>query len=150
MTTSEPRGSAPSARLTTGEVVAGLVNDGSAQAVAEAAVAEAVRLGCDVRFVQAITSRLGADDSATADEATFHAALRALRGHSRVRCTFEAVRGDPGTVLVARSRQAAMLVVGEDRPTAKSRVAEYCQSLAACTVKLIPTQVSGTQVPTKD
>jgi nucleotide-binding universal stress UspA family protein len=145
MTTSEPRRSAPSARLTSGEVVAGLVNDGSADAVAHAAVAEAARLGCDVRFVQAITSRLGSDDSASEDEATFHAALRALRGHSRVRCTFEAVRGDPGTVLVARSRQAAMLVVGEDRSTAKTKVAEHCRSWAACTVKVVPTQGTSPQ-----
>lgn len=143
MTTSEPRRSTPSARLTTGEVVAGLVNDGSAEAVANAAVAEAARLGCDVRFVQAITSRLGSDDSTAADDATFHAALHALRGHSRVRCTFEAVRGDPATLLVTRSRQAALLVVGEDRAAATVKVAEHCRAWAACTVKVVPTQVAG-------
>jgi hypothetical protein len=138
MTTSEPEVRSAMLPRTTGEVVAGLVNDGSALAVARAAVAEAARLGSEVRFVQAITARLGSDDSSSADEATFRAALRALHGHSRVRCTFEAVRGDPVAVLVERSRQAALLVVGEDHPRAIVKVAEQTQLRAACAVKVVP------------
>jgi hypothetical protein len=137
MTASEPLSRPPLTANRTTEVVAGLVNDGSADIVARTAVAAAARLGTDVRFVHAITSRLGTDETTSPDEATFHAALGALRGHSRVRCTFEAVRGDPVEVLVERSKLAALLVVGEDHPGAATRVAEECRQRAECVVEVV-------------
>ena len=55
------------------EVVAGLVNDGSALPVAAAAVREAVRRRLPVRFLQLVAGvpGTGYDSSAEADEATF-------------------------------------------------------------------------------
>jgi hypothetical protein len=79
------------------EVVAGLVNDGSALPVAAAAVREAVRRRLPVRFLQLVTGvpGTGHDSSAEADEATVRAGLHALHGHPRTPSTFELVIGDP-------------------------------------------------------
>lgn len=131
---------ARSRAVTTGqvEVVAGLVNDGSAAAVARAAVAEAVRQGAAIRFVQVLSPALDAEARESADAVTFQAALRALRGHSRLRCTFEVVTGDPAVVLTSRANGSRALVVGEDRPTAETPVASHCRQHARCPVVTVP------------
>lgn len=125
-----------------GEVVAGLVNDGSAGRVARAAVAEAVRHRRPVRFVQVVSRDLGPEARADADAVTFQAALTALRGHARLRCTFEVVGGRAAQVLVQRSRHATVLFVGEDDPAPNASVAQYCQQHAVCTVRMI-SAISG-------
>lgn len=119
------------------EVVAGLVNDGSAPEVAAEAVREAAQRGAAIRFIQVLPVTMADPVGADADAATFQAAMRALRGHSRTRCTFEVATGDPQQVLVERSRTASMLVVGEDRPTSEASVAEFCQRYAACPVRTV-------------
>lgn len=130
---------------TNAEVLAGLVNDGSAETVARAAVALALELGCPVHFVQVRDSALLSDVGANADPPTFHAALRALHGHPRLSSTFEVVTGDPGAVLVQRSGHAQALVIGQDAPAAesgpagRSAIALYCQEHARCAVRTVPT-----------
>jgi hypothetical protein len=121
------------------EVVAGLVNDGSAVAVAQAAVAEAARHRAAVRFVQVLPPGLDADARESADVVTFQAALRALRGHGRMRVTFEVVVGDPALVLTDRGRDSCSLVVGEDSLTSEVKVAAYCRAHARCPVLVVPT-----------
>jgi hypothetical protein len=121
-------------RTMAGEVIAALVNDGSALPVARAAVLEATTRHCGVRFVQVVGPELDAE----ADTATFQCALTALRGHPRLRCTFEVVSRSPGDRLVERSRRATVLVVGDDRPESATSVAAYCQRHAACAVQLVP------------
>jgi hypothetical protein len=117
------------------EVVAGLVNDGSALPVAAAAVREAVRRRLPVRFLQLVAGvpGTGHESSAEADEATFRAALHALHGHPRTPSTFELVIGDPATQVVARSCRAVVLVVG-DHPSDERgpSLADYCRAHADC------------------
>jgi hypothetical protein len=117
------------------EVVAGLVNDGSALPVAAAAVREAVRRRLPVRFLQLVAGVPGNDFSAEADEATFRAGLHALHGHPRTPSTFELVIGDPATQVVARSRGAVVLIVG-DHPSDERgpSLADYCRAHADCAV----------------
>jgi hypothetical protein len=115
-------------------VVAGLVNDGSAYAVARAAAREASHRGTRVRFLQVVPEGLSADERAEVDHATFRAALDGLRGLSRVGCTFEVVEGEAAPVLIERSRGAALLVVGRDLPVSEHDVARVCQRDAGCDV----------------
>jgi hypothetical protein len=120
------------------EVVAGLVNDGSALPVAAAAVREAVRRRLPVRFLQLVAGIPGNDSSAGADEATFSAGLHALHGHPRTPSTFELVIGDPATQVVARSRGAVVLVVGDHpRDERGPSLADYCRAHADCAVQAV-------------
>jgi nucleotide-binding universal stress UspA family protein len=114
------------------DVVAGLVNDGTAFTVARAAAREAARKGARVRFVQVVEPGLGQQARDDADRATFRAALRAMKGLHGVPCTFEVVEGDPALVLAERSRHAALLVIGRDGP--EHDVARRCAHLAECDV----------------
>ena len=149
---------------TTSAVLAGLVNDGSAGAVAAAAVAQAVEREVPVRFVQVRRPGVLPGGPATADpatpdpagdsvdehvdEATFRAVVRALSRHDELRAVFEAVVGDPVTVLAARSRDAGLLVVARDRADARPRVADALRRRAACPVLVVADDVdSGPGVP---
>ena len=89
--------------------------------------------------MQVVSPGLDAEARAEVDAATFQAALNALRGQPRLRCTFEVVSGSPGRTLVDRSRRATVLVVGDDAPGADGSVAAYCQQHAACAVQVVPT-----------
>ena len=111
------------------EVVAGLVNDGSA-----------FRRRLPVRFLQLVAGvpGTGHDSSAEADEATFRAGLHALHGHPRTPSTFELVIGDPATQVVARSRGAVVLVVGDHpRDERGPSLADYCRAHADCAVHAV-------------
>jgi hypothetical protein len=123
------------------EVVAGMANDGSAAAVAAAAVRRAREVHGRVRFVQVLPETLSGDARAEVESAMFTTALRALRGSPRVQATFEAPTGDAARVLVARSRTALCLVVGADQPHADhdGAVAAYCVVHAACAVEVVAT-----------
>lgn len=118
-----------------GEVVVGLVNDGTAAAVAAAGIEEALGRGARIRFVQVVPESLGAAAASEADTTTFRAAMAAMRGRTRVRCTFELVTGSPQEALVERSHTASVLVLGEDRSAAM--VARYCVEHATCQVRLV-------------
>lgn len=137
-----PRSSAAS-----GDVVAGLVNDGSATAVSRAAVVEAVARRVPVRFVHIVGLTTGVADRSD-DSGLFFVALTALRGHSRLRCTFETSTGVVGRALVAASLRASILVVGEDRSEPGAWVARYCLEHARCPVRTVPRLADpGTPVP---
>lgn len=123
------------------EVVAGLVNDGSAAHVARAAVDEAVTRRCAIRFVQVLAPGLDAAAREDAGAVTFQTALVAMRGHSRLRCTFELLTGDPKQVLVQCSGRAAVLVVGADRAAPGAAVAAHCRAHATCEVRTVPVGV---------
>lgn len=72
--------------------------------------------------------------------ATFTAALRALREFPRVPVTFEVATGEPGAVLVERTRDAEILVLAADLP---GDVADYCRRHAACDILSVrPTSLS--------
>lgn len=122
------------------EVVAGVANDGSAAAVAAAAIDLAYDLGARVRFVQVLPVSLSGDARAEVSAAMFTTVLRALHGRPRVRVTFESPAGDPARVLVARSRKAVHLVVGEDQHhlDGDGSVAAHCLARAACGVTIVP------------
>lgn len=112
-----------------GEVVAGLVNDGSAAEVARAAVRLAAAHECRVRFVEVRTVHSHEDAGA----ATFGIALRAARGQGAP-IVFEVISGHPGRRLVERSAGAAALVVGRHRAGGSSGTADYCRAHARCPV----------------
>ncbi len=121
------------------EVVAGLVNDDRAFAVAEEAVALAAELGTRVRFVHVETAPFDADDES--DGIIFRAATHALVRHD-VPATFEVVPGHPVAVLLERSRTARALVVGSDRPclpedAVPPGTARLCLHDAACEVRVV-------------
>lgn len=142
MTTTRWR-SASAAKRQVGDVVAGLVNDDSAQAVARAAVREAVARGARVRFLQVVGGGSTPEERAASDEATFTAALRALREAPRLPVTFEVVDGEVAPTFVLRSAGASVLVVGRDSGEPVADVAGYCQSHCSCDVLT----VSGTSRP---
>ena len=119
------------------EVVAGIINDGSAALVAQTAVRLARELGGRVRFVQVLPDGLDDHERADAEAVTFAAALRALHGRPKVQATFEAPIGDPRELLVRRSRMALALVIGQDQPGALLGVARYCQANSGCRVLVV-------------
>jgi hypothetical protein len=126
---------------THGEVLAALANDGSASAVARAAVEESLSRRTGLRFLHVLDpndSSPWAD--ADADEVTFNAALQAVHGCPRIRFTFESVVGDPVTELVARSVDTALLILGENAvgEGPAHEVARDCLRRAACEVRLVP------------
>lgn len=136
----EPAPSPQRAGTAPPDVVAGLVNDGSAYAVARAAAREAARRGSRVKFVQVAAVGMTAEERNDLDHATFRAALQALKGLQRVPCTFEVVDGDAGPALVERSIGAGLLVVGRDAAAGDRDVAQHCQAHARCDVLTVATE----------
>lgn len=120
-----------------GDVVAGLLNDGQADDVARAAVAEALRRGARLRFIQVVDDGLSAQAQADADQATFRAAVRALRGVRGIPCRFEVVTGDPTQTLLSLASAAVALVLGAGAGAGGS-VAATCQARATCPVVTVP------------
>lgn len=131
------------------EVVAGITNDGSASLVAGTAVGVARSLGGRVRFVQVLPEGLDPEERADAEAVLFGVAMGALRGQPRVQATFESPTGDPGHLLVDRSRVATALVVGRDQPGASTghTVAAYCQTHCGCRVVVVPDVPSAMTEP---
>ncbi len=123
--------------VTTGDVIAGLVNDIMALAVAGAAVSEAARRGARVRFLQVLPAGLSTEDHAAVASVLFRVALQALHGAHRVPCTFETVVGSVPETLVERSRDASLLVVGADDQNASTKVADYCKEHGQCDVLVV-------------
>jgi hypothetical protein len=121
------------------DVVAGLLNDGSAYVVARAAAREAAQRGSRVKFVQVAAPGITPEERDDVDRYTFRAALRALKGLHRVPCTFEVVVGDAGPALVERSVGAGLLVVGRDAPATERAVARHCLEYARCDVLTVTT-----------
>lgn len=124
-----------------GDVVAGLLNDGHAEGVARAAVAEARRRGARLRFVQVMEEGLSAKERADSDQATFRAAVRALSGSRGIPCRFEVVTGDPTPTLLELTRGAAALIVGSDEGTGRT-IARRCVAHAECPVVTVPTSAA--------
>ncbi|MEI2732396.1 MAG: hypothetical protein V9G08_10435 [Dermatophilaceae bacterium] len=120
-----------------GDVVASLSNDGRAEIIARVAVAEARRRGARLRFLQVVQDGLTADERADADQSTFRGAVRALRGFRGIPCRFELVTGDPTPVLVDLSRNASVIIVGDDTETG-THAAEACRALGSCPVISVP------------
>ena len=119
-----------------------MVNDGSAAAVAATAVRLARQLGGRVRFVQILPATLKGDARAAAESAMFSTALGALRGRPQIQATFEAPTSDPAALLVARSRGALRLVLGEDEPHPgqPDSVTAHCIARAGCVVQVVPAE----------
>jgi len=120
-----------------GDVVAGLLNDGHAEGVARAAVDEARRRGARLRFVQVVGEGLSAQERADADAATFRAAVRALRGSRGIPCRFEVVTGDPTDALLELTHTAAAIVLGIDEG-AEPGLVGVCLAHAHCPVVTVP------------
>ncbi|GAB95080.1 nucleotide-binding universal stress UspA family protein [Kineosphaera limosa] len=98
------------------DVVAGLLDSGSAQQVARAAVQEAAARGARVRFLHVVPEGTALEEREASDSKNFTAALRALREFPRVPVTFEVAEGEPGPVFVDRSAEAGILVIAADDP----------------------------------
>ena len=112
-----------------------LVDDGSAGRVAGAAVHEAVARKASVRFLQIVPGHLDDDGASTAEETLFRAGLHALRGHPRTHSVFEVVRNDLSAVIRARSRHAALVVVGANlQPAARQSLTDQCLAASRCPV----------------
>ena len=127
------------------EVLAVLVDDGSAPAVASVAVREAVQRQSPVRFLQVISASRDDEGRAVAEESMFRAGLRALHGHPRTHSVFEVVRDHPVNVVRARSRDAALVVVGVDERVSappdgapRPSLADRCRGVASCPVRTVP------------
>lgn len=120
------------------DVVVGLADDGNAEIVARAAVLEANSRGARVRFIQLLAEGLSPEQQADADQATFRDALRALRGHGGIPCTFEVVAGDPTDALLRLAETAEVLVVGENVSGAGLVGTERCVAEATCPVLVVP------------
>lgn len=133
----EPSQTVPYTPGLSGDVVAGLLNDGHAEGVARAAVEEARRRGARLRFVQVVGDGLSAEERADADQATFRAAVRALRGVRGIPCRFEVVTGDPTPTLLELTLGAAALIVGDDEDTG-AQIARRCVARAKCPVVTVP------------
>lgn len=131
MTTRKWAAVAPAAGVPIPDVVAGLLNDETASAVARAAVREAISRGARVRFLQVVLPGSSAQERILSDEVTFAAALKALRESPRVPVTFEVIEGEPGPAFVERSEEASVLVVGSLADDEESPAA-YCQRHARC------------------
>ncbi len=114
------------------DVVAGLLNDGQADAVAEAAVNEAIARGARLRFVQVVDEGLSPQQRTEADRATFRSAVRALQGVRGIPCRFEVVTGDPTDTLLELSHSAAAIILGVDG--AERPVAAFLCAHATCPV----------------
>ena len=71
----------------------------------------------------------------------FRAGLHALRGHSRTQSVFEVVRNHYAATVRARTRDAALIVVGLDgsQPPGARSLAERCLRHATCPVRTVPT-----------
>lgn len=119
------------------DVIVALFPGDSVTAVARAAVREASGRGARLRFVQ-VHGVSPAHDREQEDEATFAAALRALREYPRLPVTFESVdrSGDLEAMLIERSRHAAVLVLGNSSDD-EHRLAAHCQRYAGCDVLLV-------------
>jgi hypothetical protein len=123
------------------EVVALLVDDGSASSVATVAVQEAVGRHAPVRFLQILSSHGDDQGRSRAEEAMFRAALKAIHGHSRTHTVFEVVQGHLSSVVRTRSREAALLVVGMNEHLGASprpSLADRCLKVAGCPVRTVP------------
>ncbi|MEP6648864.1 MAG: hypothetical protein ABJA74_03000 [Lapillicoccus sp.] len=123
------------------EVVALLVDDGSAGSVAAVAVQEAVERQAPIRFLQVLSSYHDDEGRALAEEAMFRAALHALHGHPRTQSVFEVVRKHPSAVVRIHSRDAALVVVGvseQPRSPPRPSLADRCLSVARCPVRTVP------------
>ena len=118
------------------DVVAGLLNDGHAESVARAAVKEALDRGARLRFIQVVGADLSPEARADADQATFRAAVRALRGVRGIPCRFEVVTGDPTSMLLELASAAAALVVGA--AAVDGALARDCLDHASCPVVSVP------------
>jgi hypothetical protein len=91
------------------EVLAVLVDNGSARAVASVAVQEAVARHAPVRFIQVLSPQLDDGGRSIAEETMFRDGLRALRGHPRTHSVFEVLRGHAPETIRSRSRNAELL-----------------------------------------
>ncbi|MDO5626951.1 MAG: universal stress protein [Mobilicoccus sp.] len=114
------------------DVVAGMLPGPSAAKVAKTAVTEAASRGGRVRFLQVLGGNTEEKDSGEAS--TFAAALKALREVPGVPVSFEVSVGEPGRVIVERSRGAALLVIGGDDPDVVDELRDYCVEHAPCEV----------------
>ena len=136
MSTSRSQTAIPYAPGLVGDVVAGLANDGRADGVARVAVAEARRRGARLHFIQIVREGLTPHERADADQATFRAAVRALRGFRGIPCRFELVTGDPTPTLVELARSASVIIVGEGGPW--DSMAAQCRAAGECPVIAVP------------
>jgi len=136
MTTSRSPSAISYAPGLVGDVVAGLANDGRADGIAQVAVAEARRRGARLRFLQIVHESLTPHERADADQATFRAAVRALRGFRGIPCRFELVTGDPTATFLELAHSASVIIVGEG--SSWREVALQCQADSDCQVITVP------------
>jgi len=122
------------------EVVAVLAHDGSCEYVASVAVQEAVDRRLPVRFLEVLSPDSDDEGRSTAEEAMFRAGLHALRGHPRTHSVFEVVAKHYAATVQARTRDAALIVVGVDgaEPPGPSSLAGRCATNARCPVRTVP------------
>lgn len=115
-----------------------LLDDGSAGPIAVVAVHEAVARQLPVRFLQVVPLGLDAEARALTEETLFRAGLHALRGHPRTRSIFETMPTPTSRAVRARSRHAALLVVGDGPPPSGNPLpANEPDSAVLCPVRVV-------------
>lgn len=121
-----------------GHVVAGLIDNVMATAVAAVAVDEATRRHASITFLHVVPEGLSTAAHADVAASMFQTVLRATGADpDGVTYTFETVSGDAAETLVESCADAEMLVVGADDADATVRVAQYCKEHSACAVRVV-------------
>lgn len=121
-----------------GHVVAGLVENRLAPAVATAAIEEATQRHAKITFLHVVPDGLSSADHAVAATAMFRTVLLTNgAGAGAVACTFETVAGDAAETLVESCEDADVLVVGADDVLVRNHVADYCSEHCACPVRVV-------------
>ncbi len=121
-----------------GHVVAGLLDNPLAAAVARAAVQEAAQRHTRITFLHVVPDGLSSADHAAAATAMFRTVLQANgTGVHAVASTFETVSGDAAEALVESCQDADILVVGADAVDVTNHVADYCTEHSACPVRVV-------------
>ena len=129
----------PSVHRDAPEIVAWLVDDGSASAVARTAFREAAHRGGWVRFVELTPANTLASSGAEHERAAFRAVLQARDGLSPVPHSFEVAAGNLPRRLLRSSRGAALLVVGRHLHAGEDELARACRHHAPCDVLTVVT-----------
>jgi len=117
------------------EVVVGILDDLGAVPLVHAALAEATARHASIRVVRVLPLGSGTPEVMNADSLAYAVTRAAGEDGVAVPSRFEIAVGDPVEVLLDRTRDATLLVVGTDRDG--STVAQRCRADAQCTVMVV-------------
>ncbi len=133
--TVERAGEPPSVPPAHAEVVVGILDDRGAVPLVHAALAEATARHASIRVVRVLPLGAAQHEVLSADSLAYAVTRAAGEDGVTVPSRFEVAVGDPVEVLLERTRDATLLVVGTDRDG--STVAQRCRADAQCSVLVV-------------